>query len=126
MLRFALVGLAGLGVNLATFAGLLAYGAHPFLASAAAFEIAVVWNFLLNNYWTFGHRHMSSRRRARAIIFNAASLLTLGIKVLTYLLLSKTFPGGSPILHQAIAVVPGGLANYFINSRWTFRDQAGA
>lgn len=124
-IKFVLTGLSGVAVNLGAFAALLGFDLHKYLASAVAIEIAIVWNFLLNNYWTFRHRTMRSRKRIRGLKFNAVSLLTLAMSFSTFLLLSVTYPGGSPLLHQAIAIVPGSLVNYFANSYWTFRHQPG-
>jgi dolichol-phosphate mannosyltransferase len=121
--KFLLTGLSGVAVNLLAFAGLLDLGVHKYLASVLAMELSIVWNFMVNNYWTFRHRHMTSRKRIRGLRFNAVSLVTLGISFLTFLLLSLGFPDTSPLLHQAIAILPGGIANYFANSYWTFRPQ---
>lgn len=124
-IKFVLTGLSGVAVNLGAFSALLGFGLHKYLASAVAIEASIVWNFLLNNYWTFRHRTMTSRKRIRGLKFNAVSLLTLAMSFSTFLLLSMAYPGGSPLLHQAIAIVPGSLVNYFANSYWTFRHQPG-
>ncbi|MDZ7669636.1 MAG: GtrA family protein [Gammaproteobacteria bacterium] len=124
-IKFVLTGLTGVAVNLGAFAALLELGLHKYLASAVAIELSIVWNFLLNNYWTFRHRTMTSRKRIRGLKFNAVSVLTLGISFSTFVLLSMVFPTGSPLLHQAIAIAPGSLVNYFANSYWTFRHQPG-
>ncbi len=70
--KFLLVGGSGIVVNNLALS-LLYAGAHlPLLvASATAVEIAVVYNFLLDNRWAFGRRDISVRRFAR---FNLASL----------------------------------------------------
>lgn len=118
--RFAITGTAGLGVNLLVLAVLLRLSVHPYAASAIAFEAAVLWNFVLNDRWTFRHRNLAGGRRRRGIHFNLVSLATLAIKVAAFVLLSHAFPAGSALLHQALAVIPGALANYLINNRWTF------
>ncbi len=70
--KFFVVGGTGIVVNNLALA-LLYAGAHlPLLvASVTAVEIAVVYNFLLDNRWAFGRRDVSLRRFAR---FNLASL----------------------------------------------------
>ncbi|HVC34915.1 MAG TPA: GtrA family protein [Chloroflexota bacterium] len=72
LVRFGLVGLTGVGINLVivqVLFGRLHWTA--FLASAIAVELSVVNNFLWNNWWTFGQRTISPVRFAR---FNLASL----------------------------------------------------
>jgi len=118
--KFAITGTAGLAVNLMVFAGLLHAGVHAYVASAVAFEAAVLWNFLVNDRWTFQHRNLHGSRRGRGIRFNLVALVTVGIKVAAFVALSQVFPGGSALLHQALAVIPGALANYVINDRRTF------
>jgi len=120
ILKFAITGTAGLAVNLLVFAAQLQLGVHAYVASAVAFEAAVLWNFVVNDRWTFRHRNLSPDRRGRGVRFNLVSLVTLGIKVAAFVALSRAFPGTSALLHQTLAVIPGALANYVINDRWTF------
>ena len=76
-MRFGLVGLCGVGVNVAILR--VAHGelqvALP-IASAIAVEFAIVTNFLLNNWWTFGERSVSLQRFGR---YNLAALGGLAI-----------------------------------------------
>ena len=55
-IRFALVGASGTLVNLGVFTGVLHTGLNKYVASALAIEISIIWNFFLNNYWTFKDR----------------------------------------------------------------------
>jgi len=53
--KFAIVGALGTLFNLAIMALLVEQAnLSPLFASAAATEPAIVHNFLLNNFWTFG------------------------------------------------------------------------
>jgi dolichol-phosphate mannosyltransferase len=75
--RFLVVGGLGVAVNtVALF--LLHQQAHlPLaLASVLAVEVAIGWNFIWNNRWTFGRRDLSLGRFAR---FNLVSLDGLAI-----------------------------------------------
>ena len=58
-LKFSLVGLSGVLVNLGSFQLLLGLGIHKYLASPIAIELSIISNFLLNNYWTFADRAMT-------------------------------------------------------------------
>ena len=121
--KFMLTGLSGVFVNLGSFAILLSYGMHKYLASACAVELSIISNFLINNYWTFGYRDIPTRKRIRGLKYNVVSLATLAISIGTFVMLSVVNPEGSPMLHQLLSVVPAGLVNYFANSYWTFRER---
>lgn len=58
-IKFLIVGGVGVGINL----GLLAFftevaGLWYILSSAIGILMATTWNYLLNNYWTFGSRRL--------------------------------------------------------------------
>ena len=82
----------------------------------------MVWNFFINNYWTFRHRTLSGRKRVRGVKFNLVSLVTVGVSYTTFVLLTLAFPNGEPLVHQGLGIVPSVVLNYFLNSYWTFRD----
>ena len=66
-LKFAAVGIFGVVINLATFIVLVHLGVNKFLASPLAIELAIVNNFLLNNYWTFRARNSSEPSPAQGV-----------------------------------------------------------
>ena len=121
-LRFALVGLSGVPVNLGSFYLLLELNLHKYLASPIAIEISIITNFLINNYWTFADRTMANRGHIRALNFNLISMLALGLSYGTFLVLSVLFPAAHPVLLQGCGIVPAALLNYHLNSHWTFRS----
>ena len=123
-IKFGMVGASGVIVNLATFQIFLLSGVSKFIASPLAIEASIVWNFMLNNYWTFRWRKTKDRIRIKGLKFNIVSFVSLGISYTTFVALSLTNPEGSPILHQLIGIIPATLVNYFMNSYWTFRHQA--
>jgi dolichol-phosphate mannosyltransferase len=120
--KFVLIGLSGVVVNLACFQALLAAQVNPYLSSALAIEISIVFNFFLNNYWTFRDRKISTRKRVRGLKFNFVSLLTLGAGFSSFVLLRWLFPEQPALLAQGISILPGSLANYFANNYWTFKS----
>jgi dolichol-phosphate mannosyltransferase len=122
LLKFALVGLLGVLVNLFFFIFLLRIGINKFIASPIAIELSIINNFLLNNYWTFKRKNSSDNLLLKGLKFKSVSLLALAISYTTFLLLSFAFPKGQPAIQQAIAIVPATLVNYFLNSYWTFKD----
>jgi len=120
-IKFGIVGASGVIVNLGLFTILLNSGMNKYLASPIAIEASIISNFLINNYWTFRWRNTKDRTRIKGLKFNAVSILALGISYGTFVLLSMLFPESAPQVHQLIGIIPATLANYFLNSYWTFR-----
>jgi len=141
--KFFLVGLTGVVVNLIVFtltldslspapthnllASLLrsatSTGTSPldnFLASAAAFAVATLWNFALNNLWTFrtevGHRHSLGRRLG---LYYGVSLGSLAINEVVLFGLSFALP---PLYGQAVGILAGSLVGFAGNYRVTFAE----
>lgn len=121
-IKFCITGASGVLVNLGIFTALLALGVNKFVASPIAIQCSIITNFLGNNYWTFRRRALVGPVDARGLRFNAVSVLSLTISYLTFVGLSHAFPKVAPQVDQLIGVVPATVANYFLNSYWTFRD----
>ena len=122
LVKYGLTGSVGALINLGTFQLLLDLGLHKFLASPIAIEISIVSNFLMNNYWTFAERNMSGSKRIRGLKYNAVALATLALNYATFVGLSILYPQTLPVLLQACGIAPAAALNYFMNSRWTFRE----
>jgi dolichol-phosphate mannosyltransferase len=122
-LKFAAVGISGVVVNLSAFMFLMHLGISKFLASPLAIELAIINNFFLNNYWTFRARNSGEPLLLKGLKFKGVSLLSLCISYSTFLGLSIMFPHTAPYIHQAIAILPATLVNYFLNAYWTFREK---
>ncbi|MGI9228491.1 MAG: glycosyltransferase [Gammaproteobacteria bacterium] len=119
-IKFAITGVSGIFINLGVFQLLLELDVHKFIASPIAIEVSIIWNFLLNNYWTFADRVMYGRKRIRGIKYNLVSLLSLAVSYATFIALSLLFPEASLLVLQACGIVPATLINYSLNSYWTF------
>ena len=124
-IRFALVGASGTLVNLGVFTATLHGGLNKYVASALAIEISIIWNFFLNNYWTFRERKTRDRTRIKGLKYNLVSLATLGVSFATFSAMSLWVPRAPPQLDQLIGIIPAVLVNYFLNSYWTFRSHTG-
>jgi len=121
-IRFAVVGASGTVVNLGVFSAALHANLNKYVASPVAIEVSIVWNFLLNNYWTFKERRTRDRTRIKGLKFTLVSLVSLGVSFTTFIALSLFFPRLSPQVDQLVGIVPAVLVNYFLNSYWTFRS----
>ena len=143
--QYLLVGLTGVVVNLIVFSlvlglwtGDLSFDlltdlthstsetgvsvAATLTASVIAFAIATLWNFVLNNLWTFrterGHYHPVRRRVA---LYYLVSLASLGVnEVVLYALLSVL----PPLYGQAIGIAAGSIVGFVGNRRITFVEPA--
>jgi putative flippase GtrA len=141
--KFVIVGLTGVVVNLVVFtytldaispgpmrdlySGLRHFAstttADPlldFVASAVAFGGATLWNFTLNNLWTFrttvGHRYRPIRRLG---LYFGVSLGSLAVNE-AVLFVAGFFV--SPLLGQGIGIVAGSVVGFAGNYRYTFAE----
>ena len=121
-LKFAVVGISGVFVNLGFFTLLVYYVVNKFIASPIAIEFSIISNFLLNNYWTFASRKYQDKLRLKGLKFNIVSILALLISYLTFIILTFAFPNIMPQVHQGIGIIPATLVNYLLNSYWTFKE----
>jgi len=122
-IRFGLVGASGTVVNLGLFSVALHVGLNKYVASAVAIELSIIWNFVLNNYWTFAARKTRDRTRIKGLKYNLVSLVTLGVSFATFSLMSALVPHAPAVVDQFVGIIPGVLVNYFLNSYWTFRHE---
>lgn len=90
LIRFGLVGLSGVFVNLGALALLSALGLVSTLASALAIELSILSNFALNDAWTFAEQRSGSKR-TRLARFQLVSLIGALMQWLTFVLLGLIF-----------------------------------
>jgi dolichol-phosphate mannosyltransferase len=119
-IKFCIVGLTGVGVNLGLLALLLAFDINKYVASPVAIQSSIVTNFFFNNSWTFRKRGLISAA-VKAVRFNLVALLALGFSYGVFVLLS-IFTTLHPLLAQAVGIVPAVFINYFLNLYWTWGE----
>lgn len=90
LLRFGLVGLSGVGVNLGALALMSTLGLVSTLASALAIELSIVSNFVFNDRWTFSDRRAGGLW-TRAVRFQLVSLIGALMQWGTFVLLGLIF-----------------------------------
>ncbi|TNF23193.1 MAG: GtrA family protein [Deltaproteobacteria bacterium] len=130
-LRFAVVGVSGVAVNLgvmalarAAFAD-LAPDPREFIASALGIIVSIFTNFILNDVWTWGDRRKGSRRRdfaLRMFAYYVGAGIAAGLQFGTFALLYGAF-ALNPYLAQLTGIALGMVVNYVINNRVVFRDK---
>jgi dolichol-phosphate mannosyltransferase len=118
-LKFCVVGISGVGVNLGL--SLLLYEAlHVFylLSSAIGIEVSILSNFTLNNFWTFGDKTSQTFLR-RVIKFNLICVVGAIIQLLVLTILFKGF-GIIYVVSNLIGIGAATLWNYGLNFAWTW------
>lgn len=110
--QFLLVGGTGFILQFLTVYLAIFLGIKQFIAAMIGGEIAILWNFMANNMWTFKdtkHIHEQGSLLLRLIKFNIASLASIGIQGLVVYFAVKLF--GEKIvllgfaLHTSIAIL---------------------
>jgi putative flippase GtrA len=122
LVQFGVVGGVGFAVNLAVYALFVhPVGVDYHVASAAAWLVAVVNNFILNRHWTFDARE--GRAHFQALRFLVVSLVAFAVSQLLLTLLVET-GGMAKVPAQALAVAASTPLNFLGNKLWSFRSRA--
>jgi dolichol-phosphate mannosyltransferase len=121
--RFGVVGLSGVFVDYPIFWALV-YVAHVYdlVAILPAYAAATIWNFALNDRWTFRDRRENSVWD-RAGKYGLVSLLPLAYRLAAYWPLTD-IKGYEKWLAYAIAIVVGMLWNFSVNFLWTWQKRS--
>jgi putative flippase GtrA len=121
--RFAVVGASGVVVNLAALwvlAGVLRV--REVLASAIAIEVSILWNFALNNAFTYRDRNgrAAAGLLERAVRYNAVSLIGLALQLGTFVLVRALLLRG--LGREALGALryPAQCAGIALATLWNF------
>lgn len=124
-IRFGVVGLSGVFVNMAVFyllRGVLELGLTRSAILSA--EVAIINNFLWNDLWTFGdissRQKGQSKRLKRFLKFNLICLSGLILNVLVLNLLFNVF-GINEYVGQLVAIAAVTLWNFWFNLKLSWR-----
>mgnify|MGYP001383215386 FL=1 len=121
-MKYSLVGVSGVFVNLGLYFLLTRYyEISELVAPLIAIESALISNFILNNFWTFGKRITQSRIRVKFVKFHIVSGFSALINYSAFLTLFLVF-GLYDILANLIGIGLAAIVNYLINSNWTWKD----
>ena len=121
LLKFGVVGISGVGVNMGMLYFLTEYVHIPYLISSIiAIEISIISNFLLNDIWTWKDR-IKKKYIYRLIQYHVSVGITaVFVNWLLLLILTEVF-GLYYLLSNLIGIAMGTFANYIINDVWTFK-----
>lgn len=125
-LKYAITGFVGYVINAVTLEVLFRNGLHPAIAGAIGAELSIIWNFTMNNFWSFSQYRITSPLEV-VLKFPQFNLVALGSVVIisTVLAIGTHFFGNSSrqiflIIALGLFVIPYSytMYNIFIWKRW--------
>lgn len=133
-IKFGLVGLTGTIVDFVFYKLFIKmFGYPPATAKGFSAEIAIISNFIWNNFWTFRYRKTKTSIWQKAAIFNIVSLGGLAIGVLVVKLLHSMYGDGFVTIGSArlaynnfyffATIPPVMIWNFIVNHYITWRRE---
>lgn len=117
--KFAAVGLTGVGVNLAILYTLVDIaGFDTILSALVSIETSILWNFILNDTWTFT-RSSEHSFMSRVIRFNSICAIGAVVNICIYIALIGA--GVWYIASETVAIICAFLFNYALNRVHTWK-----
>jgi dolichol-phosphate mannosyltransferase len=120
--KFSVIGLSGVGVNMAVYVPLIAMGISYMTAAVVSFVVAVTNNFIWNLLWTFKGRAVDKSLRRKYISFVACSVVNFVANLAVLRVLVEQF-GINAMIAQLIAIGITGVLNFALNYVITFNDR---
>lgn len=118
-IKFNLVGLSGVVVNLGLFTLFYAYlGFYYVDASAVAIELSIISNFFLNDFWTFRDRR-HGHLVVRLLKFNGLMLIGLVVNV-AVVYLGTSYFHVHPVISQLLGIGVAFLARYEMSVKYAW------
>ena len=117
-----MVGVSGVGVNTFFLWFFTTIGKLHYMASSPlAVEIAVISNFLFNNFWTFRGTNSRASFFTRALRFHITSAAGFVINY-TFLVGLTELTGTYYLLSNLAGILAAFLWNYLVNVKWTWAE----
>ncbi|QJW46767.1 GtrA family protein [bacterium BFN5] len=120
--KFALVGLSGVGVNMAIYLFVITVQANYMVAAACSFGVAVTNNFIWNVLWTFKGRAVDRSVAIKYISFFVISTINLGVNLLILQFLVESLHVNQ-IMAQLGAITMASGLNFLLNYWITFGER---
>jgi dolichol-phosphate mannosyltransferase len=124
LLKFALVGLSGVVVNM----GFLVFFTEIlkivyWISSIIAIELSIIGNFFLNDLWTWKDRSKKEFRYRFTQYHISVGLTAVLVNWLLLIILTEIF-GMYYLLSNLIGIIVGTLSNFILNDVWTFQKSS--
>ena len=119
--KYCIVGATGVVVNEGLLFLLTEFlGIFYLVSSVISVEVSIIWNFLLNEFWTFSDLSRGHKRIGRRLgKFNLVSIGGLLINVLVLFALTST--GLHYLVSNLFGIGAATFWNYLMNLNWTWR-----
>lgn len=118
MVKFAVVGGIGVGVNEGLLLALQGAGIYLLYASVVAIEVSILSNFMLNDLWTFRDRR-SGRLVVRLAKFNA--LMLVGLVVNTAVLdIGVDYLGQTAAIANLVGIAVAFAVRYALSIKYAW------
>ncbi len=92
------------------------------VASIISIELAIIFNFIMHDNWTFKNRSHDGSKILRFAKFNITSIGSPIIQIFTILFVAHTL-GQHEQIGLAIGVIIGLFFNYFVNLLWVWKEK---
>ena len=123
LLKFAVVGLSGVGVNMGMLYILTEYfNILYIISSIIAIEISIITNFVFNDLWTWRDREKKPFWE-RLVQYHISVGLTAILANWLILLILTEFFNIYYLISNLIGIAVGTLANFIVNDLWTFQKR---
>ncbi len=123
ILKFAVVGFSGVGVNMGLLYLLTEYIKIMYpISSIIAIEMSIISNFILNDLWTWRDRIKKKLFYRFSQYHISVGLTAILANWIILVLLTEIF-NIYYLISNLIGISIGTLSNYIINDLWTFRKK---
>jgi dolichol-phosphate mannosyltransferase len=123
LIKFGIASFLGMCISVGVFTVLINIGVGKFVASPIAVEIAIIANFLVNEFWIFARNKRESLSYLKALKFNSVSLISLAVSYLIFVILSLKLPEIMLPVHQAASMIPVININYRLSTFWKYQNK---
>lgn len=121
-LKFSVVGISGVIVNLIVYSTLIYFHIHYLLAASIAFLLAVSNNFYWNFIWTFKNRARDKSTKQKYFTFLAISFVNFLINLGLLKLFIETLDLNK-VISQILAIGIVSILNFTANHLITFKNK---
>lgn len=122
LMKFSVVGISGVVVNLAVYSLAIFLGAHYLSAAVISFVFAVTNNFFWNFIWTFKGKATDKSLRRKYVSFFAISLVNFAFNILLLKVLVEML-ACDKIMAQLVAIGIVSCLNFIGNYKITFAEK---
>ncbi|WP_404429493.1 GtrA family protein [Sutcliffiella horikoshii] len=118
-LKFGTVGVFNTLITFASFTFFFFIGINYLAANVMGYILGMLNSYYWNKKWVFQDKRKKASIFYKFVVVN---MVTLGIHTFLLFLLVD-YAGLQPIFANLFATGAGLAINYFINSKWTFRQE---